>query len=257
MLINKIMRHFLLVIIFSFGTTVLLSQSPSDTITNKEIILSRDSLRVFFGTFAFSSNFKMKIFSINENIFAQRVGDQEKFQMFSKSSNRFFLKVMPAELEFKTSTKGSYDTLLLHQGGREMKAYRIASQPYELYDTILHLDSLLYASFNNRDLQKFMSYLSPDLEFYHDLTGKTNYQDNLERFKVNFAKSTNIRRELLKGSLEVYPIKDFGAIQIGTHTFYQQEKGKLDKYDSQAKFMHIWRNINNEWQITRIISYDH
>jgi hypothetical protein len=251
------MRHLFLVIIFSFATSVIFSQTPRDTISNKEIVLSRDSLRVFFGTFEFSPNFKMKIFGVNENIFAQRIGDQDKFQMFAKSSDRFFLKIMPAELEFKTSIQGSYDTLLLHQGGKEMKAFRIASEPYELYDTILHNDSLLYASFNNRDLEKFMYYLSPDLEFYHDLTGKTNYQNNLERFKINFAKSTNIRRELLKGSSEVYPIKNFGAIQIGTHTFYQQEKGKPDKYDSQAKFIHIWKNIDNEWRITRIISYDH
>lgn len=251
------MRQLLLLAIFSFAATVSYSQTTSDTTKNSEISLSRDSLRIFFGTFEFAPQFKMNIFSLNEKIFAQRIGDEDKFQMFPKAANVFFLKTMPAELAFKKSGKGIYDTLLLHQGGKEMKAFRISSRPYELYDTILHLDSILYNSYNAKDLKKFMSFFSPDLEFYHDLTGKTNYNDNLDRFRNNFIKSTIMRRELLKGSLEVYVIKDFGAIQIGTHNFYQTEKGQPEKLVAQPKFIHIWKKKNNVWQIIRIVSYDH
>jgi hypothetical protein len=54
-----------------------------------EIELSRDSLRQFFGTYAFAAQFHMNIFSVNGKAFAQRVGDGEKFQIFSKTYNVF------------------------------------------------------------------------------------------------------------------------------------------------------------------------
>jgi ketosteroid isomerase-like protein len=199
----------------------------------------------------------MKISSINDKAFAQRIGDDEKFEIFPKARHVFFLKTMPAELEFKRSVKGSYDTLLLHQGGKEMKAFKISHQPFELYDSIMHLDSLVYCAYNARDLGKFMDYFSPDLEFYHDLTGRTDYKENLDRFKTNFSKPTVMRRELLKRSLEVYPIKDFGAIEIGTHLFYQTDPGQAERVVAQPKFMHIWKRTNEGWKIVRIVSYDH
>jgi ketosteroid isomerase-like protein len=253
---------------YIFGLTLFLlttaahAQTTNDS-ANVEIALSRDSLRHFFGTFEFTPQFKMRIFSQHAKIYAQRIGDVEKFQIFPKKSDVFFLKLMPAELRFQKSPTGVYETLTLIQGGKMMNAHRIEAQPYELYDTIYRLDSLLYAAYNARDLEKMMRFFSPNLEFYHDLTGKTDYQANFDRFFDNFQKSTNMRRTLLEGSLEVYPIKEVGAIQIGTHNFYQTEKGEKgekgeqEKLVAQPKFIHIWTNTNNVWQITRIISYDH
>jgi hypothetical protein len=246
------------ILAFSLMTVIAsYSQNIDNKTKNVEISLSRDSIRVFFGTFEFTPQFKMDIFSLNEKIFAQRIGDADKFQIFPKQRNVFFLKAMEAELEFKKTEKGLYDTLLLHQDGKTMKAIRISSKPYELYDTILHLDSLMYSFYNSRNYEKFKSFFSPDLEFYHDLTGKTDFNDNLKIFKTNFAKSTIMRRELLKGSLEIYPINNFGAIEIGTHNFFQTDSGQSEKLVAQPKFIHIWKKVNNNWTITKIISYDH
>ncbi|MGL4630254.1 MAG: DUF4440 domain-containing protein [Leadbetterella sp.] len=250
----KILLLFLHLLLITINAN---SQSHFDTLKSAEKSLDRNSLRAFFGTYEFSPKFRMQIFSLNEKIYAQRIGDEEKFQIFPKKENIFFLKVMPAELEFQKSTKGEYDTLVLHQDGKDMKAYRILAKPYELYDTILHLDSLVYEAYNLRNLKTFMTYFAPDLEFYHDLTGLSNFKDNSERFKTNFSKTTIIRRELLKGSLEVYPINDFGAIEIGTHNFYQTEQGQPERLVAQPKFMHIWKKTSDEWKIIRIISYDH
>jgi len=251
------MKRALLTILIILAGFTAYSQHNNTGTQNIEISLQRDSLRIFFGTYEFAPQFKMNIFSLNEKVFAQRIGDAEKFQIFPKQRNVFFLKAMPAELVFVQSGNGNYDTLLLQQDGKEMKAHRIAAKPYELYDTILHLDSLLYEAYNKRDLNTFMSYFSDDLEFYHDLTGKTNRKENLERFKTNFLKASIMRRKLLPGSLEVYPIKDFGAIQMGTHQFYQTNKGEEEKLVGQPRFMHIWKKVGNTWKIVRIISYDH
>lgn len=66
-----------------------------------------------------------------------------------------------------------------------------------------------------------------------------------------------MRRELSKSSLEVYPIKDFGAIEIGTHNFYQTDKEQPERLVAQPKFMHIWKKEGDVWKIVKVVSYDH
>ncbi|MBD0278645.1 MAG: nuclear transport factor 2 family protein, partial [Flavisolibacter sp.] len=107
----------------------------------------------------------------------------------------------------------------------------------------------------NRDMEKFKSLFTDDLEFYHDKGGLTDYQYTIESFKNTIARNDGLRRELVKGSLEVYPIKDFGAIQIGSHTFCHNENGKQDC--GTYKFVHVWKKVGTEWKIARVISYDH
>ena len=127
----------------------------------------------------------------------------------------------------------------------------------ELYDTIARADSLLFNAFNTRDLNKLKVFFSEDLEFYHDLGGVTNYKQNMEAFERTFLSERKLRRVLIKESLEVYPIKDFGAVEMGVHRFYPTEKDQSEKLSSEAKFTQLWQNRNGVWKITRIISYGH
>lgn len=126
-----------------------------------------------------------------------------------------------------------------------------------LYDTIVQMDSILFNAFNTRDFDKLKTFFSEDLEFYHDLGGLTNYQQNLDAFKKTFQSDRKVRREVVVGSLEVYPIKNYGAVEIGIHRFYVTEKGQKEKLGSEAKFVHVWEKKDIEWKITRIISYGH
>jgi len=127
----------------------------------------------------------------------------------------------------------------------------------ELYNTIAHLDSAMFDAFNNRDISVLQTFLSEELEFYHDFGGVTNYNQNIEAFKKTFASDRKLRRELVNGSMEVHPIKDFGAVQTGVHRFYVTEKGQKEKLSSEAKFVNLWQNSNAVWKITKIISYGH
>lgn len=224
---------------------------------NTEISMSRDSARQFFGTYEFEPSFRIKIFSENTKLFLQRVGNAEKIPLYPKRANVLFMKKMPAEFEFVKSARNGYDMLVLHLGGKDTKAHRIAAQPIELYDTIGQLDSLMYRAYNSRNLAAFMAYFAPNLEFYHDQTGFTDYQNNFTRFKTNFTRPTVMRRVLKKNSLEVYPIQDFGAIELGTHQFYQTDPGQPERLVSEPKFANIWQNSNGKWQLVRVISYDH
>lgn len=127
----------------------------------------------------------------------------------------------------------------------------------ELYDSIAYLDSVFFNAFNTKNLDRLEAFLSGNLEFYHDLGGVTNYSQNIDAFKRAFESDRKLRRELVKGSLEVYPIKDYGAVETGIHRFYATEKGNEEKLSSEAKFVQVWQGKNGEWKITRIISYGH
>jgi hypothetical protein len=126
-----------------------------------------------------------------------------------------------------------------------------------LYDTVAHLDSVFFNAFNTRNLDKLKTLLSENLEFYHDLGGVTNYNQNMDAFKKTFESDRRVRRELVPGTLEVYPIKDYGAVETGIHRFYATEKGQQEKLSSEAKFVQLWQQKDGLWKITRIISYGH
>lgn len=124
-----------------------------------------------------------------------------------------------------------------------------------LFKEIEKMDSVLFAAFNSRDIESFKNFFTTDLEFYHDKGGLTNYEYTINSLKETAKRNDGLRRELVKGSLEVYPVPGFGAMQIGAHTFCHMEKGKQDC--GTFKFVHIWQKKNGEWKITRVVSYDH
>jgi ketosteroid isomerase-like protein len=111
--------------------------------------------------------------------------------------------------------------------------------PAELFDTIARMDAAIFDAFNAHDVDHLMSLFTDDLEFYHDTGGLTDYRQTKESFKKMFAGTPDIRRDLVKGSLEVYPVKDHGAIEIGEHRFCHKEMGKDDC--GRFKFAMIWR----------------
>ena len=125
----------------------------------------------------------------------------------------------------------------------------------ELFETIARMDSAIFDAFNVHDVDRLMAMFTDDLEFYHDTGGLTDYQQTKGSFKKMFASTPDIRRDLVKGSLEVYPIKDHGAIEIGEHRFCHKENGKDDC--GTFKFAMIWRKSGESWKISRVISYGH
>ncbi len=132
---------------------------------------------------------------------------------------------------------------------------KATAESRELFELIARMDSAMFEALNAHDAEKLMSMFTEDLEFYHDKGGVTNYQQTAENFKKMFANNPGIRRDLVQGSLEVYPLKDYGAIEIGTHRFCHQENGKDDC--GSFKFVMVWRNTGNSWKVSRVISYGH
>lgn len=129
--------------------------------------------------------------------------------------------------------------------------------PNSIYKVVAHLDSVLFSAFNNRNLDTLKVRFSKDLEFFHDEGGLTDYKHNIQAFDNSFKKERKVRRELVPGTLEVSPIKGYGALETGVHRFYATEKGEKEKLSSEAKFAMIWRQVNGTWKVTRVISYSH
>jgi ketosteroid isomerase-like protein len=125
----------------------------------------------------------------------------------------------------------------------------------ELYDSIAHADDLLFAAYNAHDLKNLQAGFTTDLEFYHDKNGLAGYAQVGESFKRIFEQNNGIRRELIKGSLEVYPIHDYGAIAIGSHKFCHKENDEDDC--GTFPFIMLWQKQAGKWKISRVISYNH
>jgi len=129
------------------------------------------------------------------------------------------------------------------------------SPSQHLYDEVKRLDSVLSEAFNKHDVNKLKSLFADDLEFYQDNEGLVRYQQTLRDFESMFAQGNNMTRELVGNTLEVYPVKDYGAIEIGAHRFCHVESGKNEC--GTFRFVHIWQKKDGEWKISRAISYFH
>lgn len=126
-----------------------------------------------------------------------------------------------------------------------------------LTTTITALDAGVFDAFNHCDqpgqLQRHADYFDEGVEFYHDTGGVTwNRRDMIANTGRNVC--GKFRRQLVPGSLKVYPIKDYGAIEQGVHTFCQIDSGKCE---GMADFVIVWHQDGEHWRITRVLSYGH
>ena len=124
-----------------------------------------------------------------------------------------------------------------------------------LFDEIAHQDSLQFDAFNSRNLDKLMNYFDSSLELYQDNTGVRNFDQTKQAFGGVFKMAYALTRKLVSGTMEVYPIKDYGAIETGHHTFSHIENGQLQS--ATFKFMQIWQKKDGVWRVTREITYGH
>lgn len=134
-------------------------------------------------------------------------------------------------------------------------AAQSAGEDGALTKEILHMDSVLFAAFNAQNLEVLKNVFSNDLEFYHDKGGVSDYTKNMENTKNLFTRVPDLNRQLVAGSTEVFPIKDFGAVQTGAHRFCHKEAGKDDC--GTFKFVHLWKKTSEGWKLSRVISYNH
>lgn len=124
-----------------------------------------------------------------------------------------------------------------------------------LYDQIAAVDKQFFDAYNECKLDKLKALLDDQIEFYHDQGGLMIGSENV----VNAVQKNicgKVTRELVPGTLEVYPIKDYGAVEIGTHRFHHPGHEQTEPV-GEAKFVQLWQNKNGSWKMTRVFSIDH
>jgi hypothetical protein len=125
----------------------------------------------------------------------------------------------------------------------------------DLYKTVAGLDSALFDAYNSCNLDKMGSMVTEDLEFYHDQTGlSVGRQTFVDAIKANIC--GKVHRELVPGTLEVYPLKGYGAVEIGIHRFTHPSDPNSHGF-GEAKFVHVWQLKDGVWRVARVISFDH
>lgn len=139
------------------------------------------------------------------------------------------------------------------------------AQTQAMHDEIVAADLALFSAFFDRcDVESLKTMVSDDLEMFHD---KNGYMTKSGKEFIDGIASTcarqktgedyRARRELVPGTLEVYPLNNYGAVEIGVHRFYQLLPGKPEKLVEVSQFTHIWKKEDSGWKLARVLSYDH
>lgn len=120
-----------------------------------------------------------------------------------------------------------------------------------IYDIIVAKDKEYFDAYNSCDMNTQALLYSEDLEFFHDKGGlSTSKQEILTSIENNIC--GKVTRTLIEGSIEVYPINDYGAIEIGYHKFYNNQEP--DAKSKPSKFIMVWKNEGDLWLISKVIS---
>lgn len=121
----------------------------------------------------------------------------------------------------------------------------------ELYDGIVQMDTEFFDAYNNCDLEKQAEIYSDGIEFFHDKGGLiSSKKEIIDRTERNIC--GKVTRELIDGTVEVYPINNYGAVEIGFHKFHNNQEPDAESIPS--KFIIMWHNENGNWKISKVIS---
>lgn len=106
--------------------------------------------------------------------------------------------------------------------------------------------------------------VTEDVEFYHDKGGAMLTR---EAFVADYARGCaaksapdawRSRRVLVPDSLRVYPIPGVGAVEEGTHLFYERQGEGPETLVGRARFSMLWRlEADGRWRMARAFSIDH
>ncbi|HKX65014.1 MAG TPA: serine hydrolase [Rhizomicrobium sp.] len=101
-----------------FGRPVLLASE------RKEVSADPKVLARYIGRYELRPDFVMEISQEGDHLFAQAT-KQSKIPLFAESEKTFFSRVVDAQITFEVNNDGPAAALLLHQGGRDIRAKRL------------------------------------------------------------------------------------------------------------------------------------
>ena len=129
----------------------------------------------------------------------------------------------------------------------------IAAQDAELFSVM----------FEHCEPSALADLVTPDFEFYHDKAGRVAGRD---AFVADYATGCEAkkapdawrsRRVLVADTLRVYPIPGYGAVEEGTHLFYERQGDGPETLVGRARFSIVWTLEDGRWRAGRALSIDH
>lgn len=133
-----------------------------------------------------------------------------------------------------------------------------------LFRAIKARDSLLFElGYNRCVIPVFDSLIGDGFQFYHDEAGFTGSKEAfIAGVREGLCKlGYRAERVLDQGSLAVYPLMKngvlYGAVQMGTHRFYANERDGKRRLTSRARFTNVWVLEAGSWKLKSSLSYDH
>ena len=118
--------------------------------------------------------------------------------------------------------------------------------------------ALLAAFFDRCDVPALTALIADDFEMFHDKGGRiagsgkefiASIEGTCARQKTG--EDYRARREPIPGTLKVYPLNNYGAVETGEHRFYQLLPGKPEKLVEIALFTHVWKKEPGRWKLAR------
>ncbi len=95
------------------------------TVEDKTVTVDEAVLEEYVGIYELVPGFSLTITREGTQLYEQAT-DQERFPIFPSSDTKFYLKVVDAQITFVRGASSAVESLVLHQGGRDMPAKRIA-----------------------------------------------------------------------------------------------------------------------------------
>lgn len=153
--------------------------------------------------------------------------------------------------------------LVLLAAAMALSSVQVPAQP-ALTEAIAARDAALFnVMFDRCDPAALGGLVTDDMEFYHDKGGAMGR----EAFIADYAKSCaakrapdawRSRRELAAETLKVYAIPGFGAVEEGSHLFYERRGEGPEHLAGKARFSILWKlGADGQWRMARTFSIDH
>lgn len=151
--------------------------------------------------------------------------------------------------------------LALMAGGRPA----VVADVDDLRSQIVAADARLFELFmEGCDPTALRDMVTDDFEFFDDRGGLV--ATNGDAFVAQYAgrcsgrdapDAWRSRREALPETIEIFPIKEYGAVETGEHVFYERQGESEERRVGRARFAQMWKLEGDSWKLARVFSYDH
>ena len=134
-----------------------------------------------------------------------------------------------------------------------------------LTEAVTARDAAFFALFfEGCDPERLAEMVTDDFEFFDDRGGlmTTTGTEFVDQYRTRCEARRapdgwRTRRELVPGTLQIYRMNAYGAVETGEHRFYEAQGDGPLALAGRAKFSQIWKLENGHWKLARVFSYDH